>query len=129
MHFKPCSELPKQESFNINLLYETSLSSLSSSPRSSFVKVLFGLPDAADLLLPELCQRGDELLLSALQQPVELVVDVQQKDGELLQGVCDDDLVVGERRADALELEVGQAVGQRTLGLRELPRGLKNILV
>ena len=44
--------------------------------------------------------------------------------GELFEGVGDDDLVVGERGAEDVELKLVEAVGEDPLGARERPRGL-----
>jgi hypothetical protein len=57
------------------------------------------------LLFPKVGQRRDELVVAVLQQPVQLVIHVGEEGGELLERVGDDDLVVGERGADAVELE------------------------
>ena len=47
--------------------------------------------------------------------------------GELFEGVGDDDLVVGERGAEDVELKLVEAVGEDPLGARERPRGLDHV--
>jgi hypothetical protein len=80
------------------------------------------------LLLPEVRERRDKLVVGVFQKLIELVVDLREEDGKLFDRVRDDDLVVGQRGPDAVELEGGQAVGQGPLGLRQLPGSVKNIL-
>ena len=47
--------------------------------------------------------------------------------GELFERVGDDDLVVGERGAEDVELELVEALGEDALGARERPRGLDHV--
>ena len=47
--------------------------------------------------------------------------------GELFEGVGDDDLVVGERGAEDVELKLVEALGEDALGARERPRGLDHV--
>ena len=47
--------------------------------------------------------------------------------GEFFKRVGDDDLVVGERGAEDVELKLVEALGEDALGARERPRGLDHV--
>ena len=64
---------------------------------------------------PEVDERLNELIVGLLEHSVAFVFDVGDEVAHLLQGLGDALLVFRLRRSDAVELELFQLVGKRSL--------------
>ncbi|CAD0203675.1 unnamed protein product [Chrysodeixis includens] len=94
---------------------------------SLLVELLLPLLDGADVLLAEALERLDDLLVRAPQHAVPLVLDGADERGEVVQRARDDALVLRHGRADARELELLHAGGQRLLRRAQTLGSLHNI--